>query len=63
MQVRAEYDYDGMMKATLALDPSPQILDRLTLVIPLKNHLVRYMHCCGDGLRHNYAGAVPGVDA
>ena len=61
-QVRCEYDYDGMMKATLSLEPGEQAIDRLSLVIPLRNQRVRYMHTCGDGLRHNYAGRMPAGD-
>lgn len=60
--VRSEYDYDGMMRVVLSLRQAPTpdtTVDRVTLVVPLRNGLVRYMHACGDGLRHNYAGKVP----
>ncbi|MBM4045466.1 MAG: hypothetical protein FJ279_10145 [Planctomycetes bacterium] len=57
--VRSEFDYDGMAKVTLSLAPSAQPIDRLSLVIPLRNDAVRYMHACGDGCRQNYAGKAP----
>jgi len=60
--VRSEYDYDGMMKVTLSLtqQPTPEtMVERVSLVVPLRNDAVKYMHTCGDGLRHNYAGKVP----
>ena len=59
-EVRSEYDYDGMMKVTLTLPRNAPAMDRLSLVVPLRGKLAQYMHSCGDGLRHNYAGKVPG---
>jgi len=59
-QVKTEWDYDGMAKITLSLKPSPgKEIDGLSLEIPLQNSEVPYMHACGDGLRHNYAGKTP----
>ena len=57
---RTEYDVDGMMRVTLALDAAPATdVRRLSLVIPLRDDECRYLHGCGDGLRHNAAGFVP----
>lgn len=57
---RTEYDVDGMMRVTLALDAAPATdVHRLSLVIPLRDDECRYLHGCGDGLRHNAAGFVP----
>ncbi|NQT17825.1 MAG: hypothetical protein HQ582_34040 [Planctomycetes bacterium] len=58
--VKTEYDYDGMMLLTLELEPTPDgSLDRLTLNLPLRESMARYMHAVGDGLRHNFAGYTP----
>jgi len=58
--VATEYDYDGMMLVALTLEPTGEAsLDRLTLNVPLRNDLARYLHAVGDGLRHNYAGFTP----
>jgi hypothetical protein len=58
--VRTDYDYDGMMLVTLDLDAAPEVdVRRLTLVAPLRDEECRYLHGCGDGLRHNAAGFVP----
>ncbi|HOL67361.1 MAG TPA: DUF6067 family protein, partial [bacterium] len=59
-EVKTEWDYDGLAKITLALKPSRQsTIDGLSLEIPLRDALVRYLHTCGDGIRHNYAGQTP----
>jgi hypothetical protein len=59
-RVRTEYDYDGMMLVTLTIDPTQDAsVHRLSLVLPLREPLARYMHAVGDGLRHNYAGFTP----
>lgn len=58
--VRSEWDYDGMAKVTVTLLEAPDAgIDRLSLEIPLDDAQMRYMHACGDGLRHNYAGFTP----
>jgi len=72
--VQGEYDYDGMMKVTLHLGKSAirtppfakggpggmqSAIEKLSLVIPLHDRLMPYLHACGDGLRHNYAGKTP----
>ncbi len=56
----SEMDIDGCMKVTLELsqcDKTP--VDSLELVIPLSADQVSLMHSCGEGLRSNYAGAIP----
>ena len=53
------WDYDGMMKSTLTLQPGAQTIDAMTLVIPLDNAQMPLMHTCTDGLRFNYAGYTP----
>ncbi len=58
--VRSEWDYDGMAKVFVTLAPQAgQSIDRLSLEIPLDDARMPYMHACGDGLRHNYAGFAP----
>ena len=37
----------------------PQAIQRLWIEIPLKDREVPLLHTVGDGLRQNYAGAVP----
>ncbi|NLX98695.1 MAG: hypothetical protein GXY83_21250 [Rhodopirellula sp.] len=58
-EVATEYEYDGMMLVTLALEPTEQPIRRLSLAVPLADKTARYMHAVGDGLRHNYAGFTP----
>jgi hypothetical protein len=56
---KAEWDYDGMMKWTLTIEPCKQEVERLYLKVPLYNPLMPLMHTCADGIRFNYAGSVP----
>ncbi|MBI4025290.1 MAG: hypothetical protein HY360_09945 [Verrucomicrobia bacterium] len=56
---RSEWDYDGMMKWTLEIQPSKETIDSMTLVIPLDDKAMPLFHACTDGLRFNYAGATP----
>ena len=59
-RVLSEFDVDGMMKVTLSIEPKgPMPIERLDLVIPLREEVAKLMHVCGDGLRFNYAGEVP----
>ncbi len=59
-RIRCEWDYDGMAKIFLRLaEAAGASIDRLSLEIPLDDALCGYMHACGDGLRHNYAGFTP----
>ena len=53
----AEWDVDGVMDWKLTLKPGHY--EPFALEIPLKGAEARLMHCCVDGLRDNYAGAVP----
>ena len=55
----SEWGYDGVMKSTLTLQPSAQMIDSLTLIIPLDDAQMPLMHACTDGLRFNYAGSTP----
>ncbi|MBI4025285.1 MAG: hypothetical protein HY360_09920, partial [Verrucomicrobia bacterium] len=55
----ADWDYDGMMKWTLEIQPSKERVDSMTLVIPLDDKAMPLFHACTDGLRFNFAGATP----
>jgi len=55
----AKWDYDGMMKWTLTLNPSTERLDSLKLIIPLDNAQMPLMHTCTDGIRINAGGKTP----
>ncbi|MGD0092957.1 MAG: glycoside hydrolase domain-containing protein [Planctomycetota bacterium] len=57
--VRSVWDYDGLMKWTLDLQPSKEKIEKLALAIPLDNALMPLFHACTDGLRFNYAGLTP----
>ncbi len=57
---QTQWDYDGMMKWVLGIEPSAQPIEKLVLVIPLRDKLMPLMHACTDGLRFNFAGATPG---
>ena len=48
-----------MMLMTLNLQPAQAAVRRLSLVVPLRDAAVPYLHAIGDGLRHNYAGFTP----
>lgn len=63
MESLAEWDYDGMMKWTLTLEPCSDTIDSLKLVIPLDNTKMPLMHTCTDGIRINSGGAVPGGES
>jgi hypothetical protein len=56
---RTEWDYDGMMKWSLAIRPSKEAIQSMTLVVPLDDRLMPLFHAVTDGLRFNYAGATP----
>jgi len=59
-EVASGFDVDGMMKVTLDLTPrNATPVERLDLVIPLRDEVAPLMHVCGDGLRFNYGGEVP----
>lgn len=56
---RGEWDYDGLMKWTLEIQPAKEPIEAVTLVIPLDNKRMPLFHACTDGIRFNYAGATP----
>lgn len=56
---RGRWDYDGMQKWVLTLEPSAEPVQSLTLVIPFRSQAASLFHACTDGLRFNYAGATP----
>lgn len=53
------WDYDGVMKSVITLEPSTTPIDRLTLVIPLVSARVPLMTAVTFGNKFNYAGYVP----
>jgi hypothetical protein len=55
----ATWDYDGFMEWTLEIAPGAAPVDAVTLTIPLAAARCPLMHACTDGIRINYAGAVP----
>ena len=54
-----EFDYDGLMKVTLHLQPTTERIDAMQLVIPMKTDEAWLMHPVTDGLRFHYAGRIP----
>ena len=60
---RSTWDYDGMMRVDLELQPDPQhTLNALTLEIPLRDSQARLYHAMGDGIRNTLYEAVPAGD-
>lgn len=53
----SEWEYDGMLKWKLKLTGGN--VDKLRLLIPVRNEDAPLLHACTDGLRFNYAGIVP----
>ena len=53
------WDYDGMMKTSLTLEPTRERLGSVTLVIPLVNKRVPLMTESADTAWYNYAGRTP----
>jgi len=58
-QTRFEFDYDGMTKISLNLEPSAERVDAMRLVIPMKTDETWLMHPVTDLLRFHYAGLIP----
>ncbi|NLF68218.1 MAG: hypothetical protein GX575_04095 [Candidatus Anammoximicrobium sp.] len=56
---RGRWDYDGLLKWTLQIEPAAEPVDAVTLVIPLDDRRMPLFHACTDGLRFNDAGATP----
>ena len=54
-----QYDYDGMMKVTVQLEPMIEPVDHLALIIPLREDETWLMHPVTDLLREHYAGKIP----
>lgn len=56
----ASWDYDGMMKVDLTLNPTGGVpLDALDLVIPLNGSEATHIHAMGDGIRNTIYTRVP----
>ena len=55
-----DYDYDGLMQVMLQLEPTETEIQGLDLVIPIKTSQASVMHPVTTGLRHHYAGRIPG---
>jgi len=53
------FDYDGLMKLAVRLDPTSNRVDALRLVIPMKSGETWLMHPVTDLLRFHYAGRIP----
>ncbi len=57
--VRGSYDFDGMMRYNLTLQPCSEKIDSLKIRIPMDPEIVCLMHVCTDLIRSNYGGAIP----
>jgi hypothetical protein len=58
---RTTIEVDGCARVEMTLEPgpTPDVIRRLWVEIPLRAAEVPLMHTIGDGLRHNYSGAAP----
>jgi hypothetical protein len=54
-----DFDYDGMTKFALDLEPSAARIDVMELVIPMRTDAAWLMHAVTDLLRFHYAGRIP----
>lgn len=54
-----DFEYDGLARITLHLEPSAVRVDAVQLVIPMKTAETWLMHPVTDLLRHHYAGRIP----
>jgi hypothetical protein len=54
-----QFDYDGVMRTTLRLEPAGARLEAMRLVIPMKTGEAWLMHPVTDLLRFHYAGRIP----
>jgi hypothetical protein len=54
-----DFDYDGLVKITLQLQPANVRVDRMQLVIPMRTDEASLMHPVTDLLRFHYAGRIP----
>lgn len=58
--VRCGWDYDGLMRVDLTLLPTRgKMVDRLDLVIPMREDEATHYHAMGDGIRNTLYGRVP----
>lgn len=53
------FEYDGMAKLSLRLEPTSERVDAVRLVIPLKSSETWLMHPVTDLLRFHFAGRIP----
>ena len=54
-----DFEYDGLAKITLRIEPANAPVDALRLVIPLRTAEAWLMHPATDLLRFHYAGRIP----
>jgi len=54
-----EFDYDGLMKVTLDIEPCDQVIDSFKLRIPMQPDVAKLIHPVTVGLRNHYAGRIP----
>lgn len=54
-----DWDFDGVMKYTLKLQPFNGKLDSLKMIVPIDSKYAYLFHACTDGLRFNYGGKTP----
>ncbi len=54
-----EFEYDGLMRIVLRLEPGAVRVDAMQLAIPMKTAETWLMHPVTDLLRHHYAGRIP----
>ncbi len=53
------WDYDGLMKSVITLEPTSRQVQSLTLVIPVDAAMAPLMHATTFGNKFNYAGEIP----
>ncbi len=62
-RTRSTWDYDGMMRVDLELQPTGgQSVESLDLEIPLKTDMATHYHAMGDGIRNTLSARVPAGD-
>jgi len=61
-RVLSTWDYDGMMRVDLTLQPSTSPIDSLSLVIPLRSDVATHYHAMGDGIRNTLYDVIPQGD-
>ena len=60
IKVKHEYDYDGMCKVKISLEPEGKVeLYEGKIIIPLKASVAQLMHIVSDCIRSNPAGYIP----